>query len=85
MRRWSWLMAVGVGVLLGGGARAGAGPTGREEKEVAVWALAKARVYHCPGSRWYGTAGGAQIPECRAIREGYRPAFGAACGSACPR
>jgi hypothetical protein len=81
MRRSSWLMAVGLGLaLLGsGGAQAGAASA-----EATVWALAKTRVYHCPGSRWYGTAGGAEIPECRAIREGYRPAFGAPCGSACP-
>jgi hypothetical protein len=86
MTRWSWLMAVGLGVVLlgGGGARAGTGQSARGG-EATVWALAKARIYHCPGSRWYGAAGGAEIPECRAIREGYRPAFGATCGSACPR
>lgn len=87
MPRSSWLMAVGLGfVLLGsGGARAGPAPSSGDGAGTTVWALAKARVYHCPGSRWYGTPGGTEIPECRAIREGYRPAFGAGCGSACPR
>ncbi len=56
-----------------------------ERKAVTVWAIAPSKVYHCPASRWYGkTKDGKYMPECQAIREGYRPAFGHGCGSECP-
>jgi hypothetical protein len=52
---------------------------------VEVWAVASGenKVYHCPGSRWFGVGSGKKVSECQAIQEGYRPAFGSGCGSAC--
>lgn len=52
---------------------------------IMVWAIPASKVYHCPGSTWYGkTKDGSKIEECEAIRQGYRPAFGRGCGSTCP-
>ena len=52
--------------------------------EAAVWAISSSKVYHCPGSRWYGkTAEGKYISECQALREGFRAAFGRGCGAEC--
>ena len=54
------------------------------DKEATVWAISSTKVYHCPGSRWYGkTEHGKYISECEAIRTGFRPAFGRGCGSEC--
>ncbi len=61
-------------------------PTQTEKKEVKVWANTKSGVYHCPGTRWYGaTKQGKYMGECEAIKDGYRPAYGRACGSSCAR
>jgi hypothetical protein len=55
-----------------------------EKKEAKVWVNTKSGVYHCPGSRWYGTTEqGKYMPECEAQKEGYRPACGNPCGSEC--
>ena len=55
-----------------------------EKKQVVVWAIMPTKVYHCPGSRWYGkTKDGKYLNECEAVREGFRPAFGQGCGSEC--
>jgi hypothetical protein len=55
-----------------------------ETKEVKVWVNTNSGVYHCPGTRWYGTTKhGKYIGECSAIRDGNRPAYGKACGSDC--
>lgn len=54
--------------------RAGSRGSGR------VWVNATSRVYHCPGSRWYGaTARGAYVSEADAQKAGNRPANGRKC------
>src|SRR5438876_11035727 len=55
-----------------------------EKKEVRVWVNTTSRVYHCPGTRWYGkTKHGKYMTECDAIKDGNRAAYGKACGSDC--
>lgn len=55
-----------------------------EKKEVKVWVNTRSGVYHCPGSKWYGTTKqGQYMGECEAQGAGYRPAYGRACGSDC--
>jgi hypothetical protein len=57
-----------------------------QPKPVAeVWAIGSGqdKVYHCPGSRWFGVGAGKKIGECQAQHEGYKPAFGTGCGSSC--
>lgn len=57
-----------------------------EKKVVKVWVNTKSGVYHCPGTRWYGsTKQGEYMPECDALKDGFRPAYGKTCGSDCPR
>ena len=49
---------------------------------VKVWVNKKSRVYHCPGSRYYGTtSAGAFMLERDAIADGYRGAYKRACGA----
>ncbi|MBZ5656228.1 MAG: hypothetical protein LAO56_13225 [Acidobacteriia bacterium] len=58
----------------------------QQKPAVEVWAVASGennKVYHCPGSRWFGVGNGKKIAECQAIHEGYRPALGTGCGSTC--
>jgi hypothetical protein len=56
----------------------------QEKKEVTVWVNTRSGVYHCPGSRWYGTTKyGKYMGECEAIKGGNRPAYGKPCGSDC--
>ena len=56
----------------------------QEKKEVTVWVNTRSGVYHCPGSRWYGTTKyGKYMSECEAIKGGNRPAYGKPCGSDC--
>lgn len=46
-----------------------------------VWLNTKSGVYHCPGSRYYGTTkAGAFMPEAEARGAGNRPAYGQLCG-----
>jgi hypothetical protein len=55
-----------------------------DKKEVTVWVNTHSGVYHCPGSRWYGTTKeGKYMGECEAVKAGYRPAYGKPCGSEC--
>jgi hypothetical protein len=55
-----------------------------EKKEIKVWVNTNSGVYHCPGTRWYGTTKhGKYMGECAAIKDGNRPAYGKACGSVC--
>lgn len=55
-----------------------------EPKEVKVWVNTNSGVYHCPGTRWYGTTKqGKYESECAAIKDGNRPAYGKPCGSEC--
>lgn len=47
-----------------------------------VWVNSKSRVYHCPGTRWYGaTKNGSYMTEGAAKVAGNRPANGKVCGS----
>jgi len=52
---------------------------------VEVWVVgsSQGKVYHCPGSRWFGIGDGKKMSECEALHQGYRPAFGGGCGSSC--
>ena len=48
---------------------------------VKIWVNTASGVYHCPGSRWYGTTkAGSYLNEPAARARGYRPAYGRACG-----
>ena len=39
------------------------------------------KVYHCPGTRYYGnTAKGSYMAEAEALKNGYRAAYGRSCG-----
>lgn len=49
--------------------------------QTKVWANTKSRVYHCPGSRYYGTSSsGEWTTEAAAIKSGYRGAYNKRCG-----
>jgi micrococcal nuclease len=49
--------------------------------DTRVWVNTSSRVYHCPGTRYYGnTAHGAYMTESEATRQGHRPAGGRSCG-----
>jgi hypothetical protein len=49
--------------------------------DTKVWVNTSSKVYHCPGSQYYGnTARGAYMTEVAAVRQGYRPAGGRSCG-----
>ena len=46
-----------------------------------VWVNTKSAVYHCPGSRWYGTTkNGEYMTQKQAQAAGNRPAYGTVCG-----
>ena len=48
---------------------------------VKVWVNTNSGVYHCPGTRWYGsTKSGRFMTQREAQSKGYRPAYGAVCG-----
>lgn len=48
---------------------------------IKVWVNRSSRVYHCPGSRYYGaTKRGEFISEAEARQAGNRPAYGRTCG-----
>jgi micrococcal nuclease len=47
-----------------------------------VWVNTASKVYHCPGTRYYGnTSRGTYMTEGEAARQGHRPAGGRSCGS----
>ncbi len=47
-----------------------------------VWVNTSARVYHCPGTRYYGnTARGSYMTEREALEKGSRAAYGRGCGA----
>ena len=46
-----------------------------------VWVNTRSGVYHCSGSRYYGsTKAGQMMPEATARARGHRPAYGRSCG-----
>lgn len=46
-----------------------------------VWVNTNSGVYHCPGTRWYGsTKEGKLMTQKEAQAKGYRPAYGIVCG-----
>lgn len=46
-----------------------------------VWVNSSSGVYHCPGTRYYGTTKrGRFMSEADATAAGHRPAYGARCG-----
>lgn len=50
--------------------------------QTKVWANTKSRVYHCPGSRYYGTtSAGEWMTEAAALKANYRGANNRRCGS----
>jgi len=58
--------------------RAAAPPAGSGQ----VWVNTDSRVYHCPGTRWYGkTKQGAYMSEAQAQAQGAKPDHGKACAS----
>jgi nuclease S1 len=47
---------------------------------VKVWVNTSSGVYHCPGTRWYGTTkSGQYMTQQQAQEKGYRPAYGKVC------
>jgi hypothetical protein len=49
--------------------------------QTRVWANTKSRVYHCPGSRYYGnSSAGEWMTEAAAMKAGYRGAYNKRCG-----
>lgn len=47
----------------------------------SVWVNTSSRVYHCPGTRYFGnTARGRFLTEDAALSAGYRAAYGKGCG-----
>lgn len=48
--------------------------------DVKVWVNTASGVYHCPGTRWYGTTKhGEYMSQAEAQKKGYRPAYGNVC------
>ena len=48
--------------------------------DARVWVNTNSGVYHCPGTRWYGTTKqGEFMTQKKAQESGYRPAYGKAC------
>lgn len=55
--------------------------TENKKQEVSVWVNTNSGVYHCPGTRWYGsTTNGTFMTEAEAQQHGYRPDYGNICG-----
>ena len=55
-------------------------PAATSAPDVRVWANTSSRVYHCPGTRYYGTTKtGVFLGQREADAQGFRPAGGRAC------
>lgn len=55
-------------------------PADTTAASVRVWVNTHSGVYHCPGTRWYGTTKqGEYLTEAQARSHGYRPAYGTPC------
>lgn len=51
------------------------------DPSVTVWVNTNSGVYHCPGTRWYGsTKEGKYMSQGQAQANGFRPAYGSVCG-----
>jgi len=87
IRRFVWLLAMlGLFSVSNVFFAQAAPPAQSQHKEVTVWVNTRSGVYHCPGDRWYGsTKQGKYVGECKAIKEGDRPAYGKSCGSDCSK
>ena len=56
-------------------------PSNASTAGARVWVNTSSRVYHCPGSRYYGgTKQGQYMTEGEARGNGYRPAYDRTCG-----
>ena len=57
-------------------------PAPRPPRDVKVWVNPRSRIYHCPGSKWFGVGKqGRYLTESGARRAGFRPAYHRACGT----
>lgn len=55
-------------------------PASTPRASVRVWVNTASRVYHCPGTRWYGaTKAGTYMTQSAARSAGHRPANGREC------
>jgi len=80
-----------LGLFLVGGPVSGPAPLptpipqdSTQKKEIKVWVNTNSGIYHCPGTRWYGTTKqGKYMSECEALKAGYRAAYYRPCGSEC--
>lgn len=55
-------------------------PTQPTVTDTRVWVNTRSRVYHCPGTRYYGTTkNGVFMSQQEARAKGYRPAYGTSC------
>jgi len=63
--------------------QSGGGSTGAQHSgnpNVRVWVNTSTHVYHCPGTRWYGTTKtGEYMTQKQAQDAGNRPAYGKYC------
>jgi len=72
------------GPVSGPSPRATSATQATQKKEIKVWVNTNSGIYHCPGSRWYGTTKqGKYMGECEALKAGYRAAYYRPCGSDC--
>lgn len=48
--------------------------------DIRVWVNLPTKVYHCPGTRWYGaTKKGEYMTQAQAKQQGHRAAYGREC------
>ena len=58
------------------------GPAAAQGHGDSVWVNTRSSVYHCPGSRSYGTSKqGRYMPEAAAVSHGFKPAKGRNCAA----